>query len=105
MLTEKAANKVKEISEAEGIGHCNIRVKVIGGGCAGFTHDLYFEDQISEMDEVFEQDGVKIVCDPLSYQYLDETGIDYLDTEMGGGFKFMNPNVKGSCGCGSSVKF
>jgi iron-sulfur cluster insertion protein len=101
-LTEKAVGKLKEIAESEGIGHFTVRVRVVGGGCAGFTNDMYFDDQIGEMDEVIEQDGVKIIVDPLSLQYLDETTIDWLDGPFGAGFKFNNPNVTGSCGCGSS---
>lgn len=101
-LTEKAAKKIEEISNSDGIGHYIIRVKVVGGGCAGFTNDMYFDDQIGEMDEVTELDGIKIISDPLSFQYLDESVIDYLDGPLGGGFKFNNPNVTGSCGCGSS---
>jgi iron-sulfur cluster insertion protein len=104
-LTKIAVEKVKEISEAEGIGHYNIRVKIIGGGCAGFSQDMYYEDKISELDEVYEQDGVKVIIDPLSCQYLEDTVIDFLEGPMSAGFKFLNPNVKGSCGCGSSVSF
>lgn len=104
-LTEKAAKQIEEISNAEGIGHFTVRVKVVGGGCAGFSHDMYFEEQVTDMDEVFELDGVKVVCDPLSFQYLDEVTIDYVESPIGAGFKFLNPNVKGTCGCGSSVSF
>jgi len=104
-LTEKAAKMIEEISNAEGIGHYTVRVKIVGGGCAGFSQDMYFDDTIGEMDEVTELDGIKVVVDPLSFQYLDETTIDYIDGPMGGGFKFLNPNVTGSCGCGSSVSF
>lgn len=104
-VTEKAALKVMEIAESEGIGHNTIRIRVVGGGCAGFTHDMYYEDKIGDLDEIVEVDGIKVVIDPLSFQYLDDVTIDYLDSPMGGGFKFLNPNVKGSCGCGSSVSF
>ncbi len=108
-LTEKAAKQIVEISNAEGIGHFSVRAKVIGGGCAGFTHDLTFDDQIGEMDEVAEftdyYGTVKVIVDPLSFQYLDETTIDWVDHQFGAGFKFINPNVTGSCGCGSSVSF
>ena len=108
-LTEKAAKQIVEISNAEGIGHFTIRAKIIGGGCAGFTHDLYFDDQVSEMDEVSEftdfYGTVKVVVDPLSFQYLDGVTIDYVESPIGAGFKFHNPNVTGSCGCGSSVSF
>lgn len=104
-LTEKAVKKVIEISEAEGIGHSTVRVKIMGGGCSGFSYDMSFENVATETDEVFEQDGVKVLCDPLSYQYLDGCEIDWHDAMIGGGFKFINPNATGSCGCGNSVQF
>ena len=103
-LTEKAASKLKEFAESEGLA-LSVRLKVIGGGCAGFTNDMYFDEQISEMDEIIEQDGIKLVVDPLSFQYLEDSVIDYMDGQFGEGFKFLNPNVKGSCGCGSSVSY
>jgi iron-sulfur cluster insertion protein len=101
-ITETAVAKIKEISEAEGLGHTTIRIKVKGGGCAGFSYDMEYEEQINELDEIVEQDGVKVVVDPVSFQYLANVAIDYVDSLMGGGFKFDNPDVKGSCGCGSS---
>lgn len=101
-LTKKASKKIEEISNAEGIGHFTIRVRVIGGGCAGFSYDLFFDDQESPLDEVAEFDGVKIISDPLSFQYLDEISIDYLDGPFSSGFKFNNPNVTATCGCGNS---
>lgn len=101
-LTEKAAKQVKELSESMGIGHFTIRVKVIGGGCAGFSYDMCFDDQLGEMDETSELDGVKVVCDPMSFQYLEEVVIDWVEGPTGAGFKFLNPNASGSCGCGSS---
>ena len=81
-----------------------LRLRVIGGGCAGFQYDLYFEEAPTELDEQFESNGVQLFVDPLSYQYLDGTEIDYVDTSHGSGFKFGNPNVTGTCGCGSSFK-
>jgi iron-sulfur cluster insertion protein len=101
-VTERAAEKVKEIAVAEGLQGQGLRLRVIGGGCAGFTYDLYFEDQIGDMDEEYESRGVKLYVDPLSHQYLEETEIDYVEGVHGSGFKFNNPNVKGTCGCGSS---
>jgi iron-sulfur cluster insertion protein len=101
-VTTRAAEKVKEIAVAEGLLEQGLRLRVIGGGCAGFTYDLYFEDQIGEMDEQYESNGVKLYVDPLSHQYLEETEIDYVEGVHGSGFKFNNPNVKGTCGCGSS---
>ena len=108
-VTEKAALKIKEIADSEGIGHYNVRVRVIGGGCAGFSYDMYYEEKISEMDEVVEitdyYGTIKVVVDPLSFQYLDEVTVDYVDSQFAAGFKFLNPKVTGSCGCGSSVSF
>ncbi len=104
-ITDKAAEKVKEIAEAEALHGQGLRLRVVGGGCAGFTYDLYFEDQVGEMDEQFESNGVKVYIDPLSFQYLENTEIDYVEGVHGSGFKFNNPNTTGSCGCGSSVKF
>lgn len=101
-ITEKAASKVMEIAKEEDLLGQGLRLRVIGGGCAGFTYDLYFEDKPTEMDEEFEDRGVKLFVDPLSYQYLDGTEIDYVETVSGAGFKFGNPNVKSTCGCGSS---
>ncbi len=101
-ITQLAAGKVKEISEAEGLQSQGLRLRVIGGGCAGFQYDLYFEDAPTAMDEQFESNGVQLYVDPLSYQYLDGVEIDYVEGVHGSGFKFGNPNVSGSCGCGSS---
>lgn len=102
-VTDLALSKIQELSEAEGIGHLNIRIKVQGGGCAGFTHDMFFEDLApSDMDEVFEFDQVKIIVDSLSLQYLEGVTIDYITGPMSNSFKFINPNVKTTCGCGSS---
>ena len=101
-ITEKAAAKVKEIATAESLEGQGLRLRVIGGGCAGFTYDLYFEDNVGDMDETYESQGIKLYVDPLSHQYLEQTEIDYVESAHGAGFKFNNPNVKGSCGCGSS---
>jgi iron-sulfur cluster insertion protein len=101
-ITEKAAVKVKEIAEAESLLGQGLRLRVVGGGCSGFSYDLYFEDKLGEMDEEFESNGVKLYVDPMSYQYLEGVEIDYVEGLHGAGFKFNNPNSKGSCGCGSS---
>jgi iron-sulfur cluster insertion protein len=101
-ITNKAADKVKEIAETEALQGQGLRLRVVGGGCSGFSYDLYFEDQPTDMDETFEANGVNLYIDPLSFQYLDGTEIDYVEGLHGAGFKFNNPNVKGTCGCGSS---
>ncbi len=101
-LTEIAAEKVREIREAEGIEpHYALRVKVMGGGCSGFQYDLYFDEQ-AEGDYEFESHDVKLLCDQMSFMYLMGTTIDYVEGLQGAGFKFNNPNTTGSCGCGSS---
>src|SRR5262245_5395186 len=102
MLSDKAAEKIKEIRGEESIeeGYA-LRLKVQGGGCSGFSHDLYF-DQPQETDRPFEVKGVKLICDEMSLMYLLGTEIDYVEGLHGAGFKFNNPNVKSTCGCGSS---
>jgi len=101
-LTERAIAKVKEFAESEGIGYSSIRVSVKGGGCAGFSYDMEFSDQSTDLDEVLVLDGVTVLVDPVSFQYLENVEIDFLDGPLGAGFKFNNPDVKATCGCGSS---
>src|SRR5262245_50291092 len=101
-ITQLAAETVQDISKSEGLDGQGLRLRVIGGGCAGFQYDLYFEETPTDLDERFESNGVQLYVDPLSYQYLDGTQIDYVETTHGSGFKFGNPNVSGTCGCGSS---
>jgi iron-sulfur cluster insertion protein len=101
-LTAKAAEKVREIQVAENIeATYGLRLRVVGGGCSGFAYDLYF-DQLTEMDRTFDSHGVKLIVDEMSLQYLAGTTVDYVEGLQGAGFKFGNPNVKSTCGCGSS---
>ncbi len=101
-LTARAAEKVKAIREEEKIEPSHgLRLKVQGGGCSGFAYDLYF-DQVQDVDQTFESQGVRMVCDQMSLMYLVGTEIDYVESVQGSGFKFTNPNVKSTCGCGSS---
>jgi iron-sulfur cluster insertion protein len=101
-ITAMAASKVNEIREAEGIeSKMGLRLRVVGGGCAGFSYDLYFDDQ-TEVDRRFTTNGVDVVVDEMSLMYLAGTEIDYVEGLQGAGFKFNNPNVKSTCGCGSS---
>src|SRR5690349_10440999 len=102
LITPVAASKVNEIRDAESIeGNLALRLRVVGGGCAGFSYDLYF-DEPAEVDRQFEIQGVKVVVDEMSLMYLVGTEIDYVEGLQGAGFKFNNPNVKTTCGCGSS---
>jgi iron-sulfur cluster insertion protein len=103
-VTSLAAEKIKSIktsqAAAEDVG---LRVRVVGGGCSGFQYQLVF-DAPKTGDQVYEQDGVKVVVDPKSFLYLNGTEIDYVDGLMGAGFALKNPNAKGTCGCGSSFQ-
>jgi iron-sulfur cluster assembly accessory protein len=101
-LTPIAATKVNEIRDAEQIEtEMGLRLRVVGGGCAGFSYDLYF-DNVTEVDQQFNVTGVRVVVDEMSLMYLVGTEIDYVEGLSGAGFKFNNPNVKSTCGCGSS---
>jgi len=102
LITQVAAAKVTEIRDAEGIeSNMALRLRVVGGGCAGFSYDLYF-DEVAEVDRAFAIQGVQVVVDEMSLMYLVGTEIDYVEGLQGAGFKFNNPNVKSTCGCGSS---
>lgn len=108
-LTQAAADKLKEIMDKQSIPLESryLRIKVMGGGCSGFQYELVFDeikkaDGTKKTDMVFEHHDVKVVCDPKSYIYLNGAEVDYTEGLTGSGFVFKNPNVKGSCGCGSS---
>lgn len=101
-ITERAADKIKEISEADDLGHTTIRLRVIGGGCAGFSYDLYYDENPTELDEVFTAHGATVIVDPLSFQYVDGITIDYVVKDLAEGFRFENPNIQSTCGCGNS---
>lgn len=101
-LTTVAAGKVKEIMSMQNPAPTALRVAVVGGGCSGFQYHMAFETQTNETDHVLEFDGLKVLVDQMSSMYLDGVEIDYIETLEGAGFKFNNPNVKSTCGCGSS---
>ena len=104
-LTSGAVSKVKEIMAQQEPSPTGLRVGIVGGGCSGFSYTMTFEnghaDEIG-MDKAFDFDGLKVFVDQTSLLYLDNTEIDYMETLEGSGFKFSNPNVKNTCGCGSS---
>ena len=101
-LTPMAVAKVKEIITQQNPAPVGLRVAVVGGGCSGFSYHLAFEDASTPMDKVVNFDGLQVFVDQTSLLYLDGTEIDYAETLEGAGFKFSNPNVKHTCGCGSS---
>jgi len=101
-LTEKAANEIKGLFEREGIQNAALRVFVAGGGCSGLQYGMAIAEEVEEGDCEFEQHGVRILVDPLSANYITGASIDFVEDEMGGGFKIDNPNAIRTCGCGSS---
>ncbi len=102
ILTPTATTKVKEIMAQQNPVPAGLRVGVVGGGCSGFSYSMQFENAPGLMDKVFEFDGVKVFVDATSVMYLNGCRVDYVETLEGAGFKFENPNVKSTCGCGSS---
>ena len=102
ILTAKAVEMVKKALEEEGLTGHGLRVAVQGGGCSGLQYALDFSNEARMGDSVYEQDGLSIYIDMASVTYLNGTTIDYTSGLNGQGFKFINPNAKRSCGCGSS---
>jgi len=103
-ITESAAQEIAKQRDKRG-NPDSIRVGVRGGGCTGFTYVFEWADQVRPTDKVFSAHGVSIVVDPKSLVYLGGMTLDFVRGMMGHGFKFNNPNAKGSCGCGESVNF
>jgi iron-sulfur cluster assembly protein len=103
-LTEKAQGKVKEILDSQPEPFAGLRVQVVGGGCSGFQYHMGFEKQENSGDEVLEMSGFKVFVDRGSSMYLEGTEIDWVEALTGSGFKFNNPNVKSTCGCGESFQ-
>ncbi len=101
-ITPKAAAKVKEFMKQEGREDLYLRVYVSGGGCAGLSYGMGFEETSEEDDFVIDDNGIKILIDSYSSEYLKGTTIDYIESLMGAGFKINNPNVTRTCSCGHS---
>ena len=102
LFTDNAANKVKELIEEEGNPGLKLRVFVTGGGCSGFQYGFTFDEEVSEDDTTMEKNGVTLLIDPMSYQYLLGAEIDYSEGLEGSQFVIRNPNATSTCGCGSS---
>jgi len=101
-LTPTAVGKVKEILEAQEPKPSGLRIAVVGGGCSGFSYSMAFENNPGLLDKTYSYDGLKVFVDQASLLYLDGAEVDYVETLEGSGFKFNNPQVKSTCGCGSS---
>ena len=101
-FTDSAARKVKSLIEEEGNDILKLRVYITGGGCSGFSYGFKFEDEVKEDDTKVENQGVMLVVDPMSIQYLAGSEVDYTEGLQGSQFVVTNPNATSTCGCGSS---
>ena len=102
VFTDSAAIKVKDLIEEEGNPDLKLRVFVQGGGCSGFQYGFTFDEIVNEDDTAMEKNGVTLLIDSMSYQYLVGAEIDYKDDLEGAQFVIKNPNATSTCGCGSS---
>lgn len=102
IFTDSAATKVRELIEEEGTPDLKLRVFVSGGGCSGFQYGFTFDETVNDDDTLVEKDGVSLLIDPMSLQYLAGAEIDYTDGLQGSQFVIRNPNAQTTCGCGSS---
>lgn len=101
-VTERAATRVRQIISQQGLeGEYGVRVGVKSGGCSGLSYVLEIAEP-EESDRVYESNGLKVFCDPKSYLYINGTQVDFSSDLLNGGFRFENPNVSRSCGCGTS---
>ncbi|MBI1353494.1 MAG: iron-sulfur cluster assembly accessory protein [Acidobacteria bacterium] len=102
-LTDTAINKVTEIMTQQSPQPSALRISVVGGGCSGFQYSMAFENNKMPLDKEYTfGDGLRVFVDQASLLYLDNCQVDYVETMEGAGFKFENPNVTSTCGCGSS---
>ncbi|RQR39117.1 MULTISPECIES: iron-sulfur cluster insertion protein ErpA [unclassified Burkholderia] len=102
VFTDAAADKVKQLIDEEGNPELKLRVFVQGGGCSGFQYGFTFDEEVNEDDTVMNKNGVQLLIDSMSYQYLVGAEIDYKDDLNGAQFVIKNPNATTTCGCGSS---
>lgn len=103
-LTVPAAEAVRELINKRELDGYALRVFVSGGGCSGFQYGMALDDNIRESDYIVESDGIKVLVDEVSIDYLRGATVDYVEDLMGGGFKIENPNAVSSCGCGQSFR-
>lgn len=101
-LTEKAVGKVREILDGQEPKPEGLRIAVVGGGCSGFSYSMAFENTPNMLDKTYKFGDLKVFIDQASLLYLDGAEVDYVESMEGAGFKFNNPQVKSTCGCGSS---
>jgi len=102
-ITSAAAEKVRELLDAEGNAELGLRIFVAGGGCSGLQYGMTL-DETQESDSIFETQGVRVLIDEMSAEYISGSEVDYVDSLMGAGFTVNNPNAVSTCGCGRSFK-
>jgi len=101
-LSDSAVSKVRELVDEEGNQDLKLRVFVTGGGCSGFQYGFSFDEAQDDEDAVIEKEGISLLVDPMSYQYLVGATVDYQEGLQGSQFVVQNPNASSTCGCGSS---
>src|SRR5450759_3210433 len=101
-LTETAVGQVREILDGQEPKPAGLRISGVGGGCSGFSYSMAFENSPNMLDKTYNFSGLKVFIDQASMLYLDGAEVDYVESLEGAGFKFSNPQVKSTCGCGSS---
>ncbi len=101
-VSPAAVKRVKEMMESQNLQGAFLRMGIKGGGCSGLQYNLEFDTEMGKFDKQFEVDGVKVVVDVKSYLYLNGSTLDWVTQGLTGGFTFMNPKAKSSCGCGTS---
>jgi iron-sulfur cluster assembly protein len=101
-LTDTAVSEVRKLIDQQKVDGLVLRLGVQGGGCSGMSYVMNFDTEVSDEDDIIEQDGVRVVVDKRSHMLLEGVEVDYVSNLMGSGFKFSNPNATKSCGCGSS---
>jgi iron-sulfur cluster assembly protein len=101
-LSEAAVKQVKQLMAAQNLENVFLRMGVKGGGCSGLSYSLEFDSELGPHDKTFDVDSIKVVCDAKSYLYLNGITLDYVTQGLTGGFTFVNPSAKSTCGCGTS---
>ena len=101
-VTPKAVDEIKRLLAEDDIANAFLRVRIVPGGCSGFSYEMGFDDETEDSDRMIESGGVRVAIDELSYTYLDGAVLDFKDGLNGKGFAIENANATGSCGCGQS---
>jgi iron-sulfur cluster assembly accessory protein len=102
LFSDRAARKVRDLIAGEGNDALKLRVFITGGGCSGFSYGFTFDDDVADDDALVENDGVTMIVDSMSYQYLAGAEVDYREGLQGAQFVVQNPNASATCGCGNS---